>query len=133
MTWAVRFSLGFPVDRRSQGLVSSNHVFGSPPLAAAHRHGARAGKHVLCDKPMADSAAECQQMVAAGQKAGKNLMIEYRLYYEPFNNALIKVVGDQEFGRGRVVLADAGFALGDPTQWRRDKKMAGRAHAPVKL
>ena len=85
----------------------------------------QAGKHVLCEKPMANSAAECEQMIGAGQKAGKKLLIAYRLHYEPFNNALIKVVRDQEFGRLRVVLADAGFPIGDPTQWRLNKKMAG--------
>ena len=85
----------------------------------------KAGKHVLCEKPMANTAADCEQMVAAGKAAGRKLMIAYRLHYEPFNNALIKVVRDQEFGKLRVVLADAGFPIGDPTQWRLNKKMAG--------
>jgi len=85
----------------------------------------RAGKHVLCEKPMANTAADCEQMVEAGRTAGRKLMIAYRLHYEPFNNALIKVVRDQEFGKLRVVLADAGFPIGDPTQWRLNKKMAG--------
>ena len=85
----------------------------------------KAGKHVLCEKPMANTAADCEQMVEAGKAAGRKLMIAYRLHYEPFNNALIKVVRDQEFGKLRVVLADAGFPIGDPTQWRLNKKMAG--------
>ena len=85
----------------------------------------KAGKHVLCEKPMANTAADCEQMVEAGRAAGRKLMIAYRLHYEPFNNALIKVVRDQEFGKLRVVLADAGFPIGDPTQWRLNRKMAG--------
>ncbi len=85
----------------------------------------KAGKHVLCEKPMANTAADCEQMVEAGRVAGRKLMIAYRLHYEPFNNALIKVVRDQEFGKLRVVLADAGFPIGDPTQWRLNRKMAG--------
>jgi predicted dehydrogenase len=84
-----------------------------------------AGKHVLCEKPMANTPEECEQMVAAAKKADRTLMVAYRLRYEPFNNALIKVVRDQEFGRLRFVLADAGFPIGDPTQWRLNKKMAG--------
>ena len=32
---------------------------------------------------------------------------------------------DQEFGPLKVVLADAGFSIGDPTQWRLNKQMAG--------
>jgi predicted dehydrogenase len=85
----------------------------------------QAGKHVLCEKPMANSVAECEQMIAAGTKADRKLMVAYRLHYEPYNHALIKVVRDQEFGRVRVVLADAGFPIGDPNQWRLNKKMAG--------
>jgi predicted dehydrogenase len=85
----------------------------------------QAGKHVLCEKPMANTPAECEQMIAAATTAARKLMIAYRLRYEPFNNALIKVARDQEFGRTRVILADAGFPIGDPTQWRLNKKMAG--------
>ena len=85
----------------------------------------QAGKHVLCEKPMANTPAECEQMISAATTAARKLMIAYRLRYEPFNNALIKVARDQEFGRTRVILADAGFPIGDPTQWRLNKKMAG--------
>src|SRR4029453_12422166 len=85
----------------------------------------QAGKHVLCEKPMANTPAESEQMIAAATAAARKLMVAYRLRYEPFNNALIKVVRDQEFGRTRVILADAGFPIGDPTQWRLNKKMAG--------
>jgi predicted dehydrogenase len=84
-----------------------------------------AGKHVLCEKPMANTPAECEQMIAAAAKVARKLMVAYRLRYEPYNNALIKVARDQEFGRTRVILADAGFPIGDPTQWRLNKKMAG--------
>ncbi len=87
--------------------------------------GLQAGKHVLCEKPMANTVAECEQMIAAGTQAARKLMVAYRLHYEPFNRALIKVVRDQEFGRLRVVLADAGFPIGDPSQWRLNKQMAG--------
>jgi len=45
----------------------------------------QAGKHVMCEKPMAVSVAECQAMIAAAKKAGKKLMIGYRCHFEPFN------------------------------------------------
>jgi predicted dehydrogenase len=85
----------------------------------------KAGKHVLCEKPMANTPAECEQMIAAGKAAGRKLMIGYRCRYEPYNMALIKVVRDQEFGPLKVVLADSGFPIGDPTQWRLKRAMAG--------
>ncbi len=86
---------------------------------------AKAGKHVLCEKPMANTPEDCRQMIEACRAAGKKLSIGYRLHYEPFNQALVKVVRDQEFGPLKVVLADAGFPIGDPTQWRLNRKMAG--------
>jgi predicted dehydrogenase len=84
-----------------------------------------AGKDVLCEKPMANTPADCERMIAAAKAAGRKLMVAYRLRYEPYNNALIKVVRDQEFGPLQIVLADAGFPIGDPTQWRLKKAMAG--------
>jgi glucose-fructose oxidoreductase len=86
---------------------------------------AKAGKHVLCEKPMANTPADCQQMIDACRQANRTLMVAYRLRYEPYNQALIKVVKDQEFGPLKVILADAGFSIGDPTQWRLNKRMAG--------
>jgi len=86
---------------------------------------AKAGKHVMCEKPMANTPEDCRQMIDACRAAGKKLSIGYRLHHEPFNQALIKVVRDQEFGPLKVVLADAGFSIGDPNQWRLNRKMAG--------
>lgn len=46
---------------------------------------AKAGKHVLCEKPMAVSSDECREMIAACQDNKVKLMIAYRIQYEPFN------------------------------------------------
>ncbi len=67
--------------------------------------GFKAGKHVLCEKPMATSAAECRAMIAAGDKAGKQLMIAYRLHYEPFNRTAMDLCGKGEIGQIRTVVA----------------------------
>ena len=86
----------------------------------------KAGKHVLCEKPMANTPQDCEQMVAAAKAASRKLMIGYRVRYEPFNQTLIKMARDEaEMGPTRVVLADAGFNIGDPKQWRLRKAMAG--------
>jgi predicted dehydrogenase len=86
----------------------------------------KAGKHVLCEKPMANTPQECEQMIAAGKAANRKLMIGYRVRYEPFNQAMIKMAQDTaEMGPTRMILADAGFNIGDPTQWRLRKAMAG--------
>jgi predicted dehydrogenase len=87
--------------------------------------GAQAGKHILSEKPMANSPKDCEEMIEACRKANRKLMVAYRLHYEPHTQALIKVAHDAELGPLKVILADAGFSIGDPTQWRLNKKMAG--------
>jgi predicted dehydrogenase len=91
--------------------------------------GAKAGKHILCEKPMANTVAECQQMIDACRAAKKKLMIAYRLRYEPINNAAIQMVRDKVMGTPRMITAEAGFNLSvqDPNKlpWRLNKKLAG--------
>jgi glucose-fructose oxidoreductase len=86
----------------------------------------KAGKHVLCEKPMANTPQDCEQMIAAARAANRKLMIGYRVRYEPFNQTLITMARDAaEMGPTRVILADAGFNIGDPKQWRLRRPMAG--------
>jgi glucose-fructose oxidoreductase len=86
----------------------------------------KAGKHVLCEKPMANTPQECEQMIAAAKATNRKLMIGYRVRYEPYNQALIAYARQTaDAGPTRVILADAGFNIGDPTQWRLRKQMAG--------
>jgi predicted dehydrogenase len=87
--------------------------------------GLQAGKHVLTEKPMANTPAECQQMVDAGRKANRKLMVAYRCRYEPYNQEAIRVARSNELGKTKVILADAGFNIGDPNQWRLKKDLAG--------
>jgi predicted dehydrogenase len=87
--------------------------------------GLESGKHVLCEKPMANTPAECQQMIDAGRKANRKLMVAYRCRYEPYNQEAIRMARSQELGPTQVILADAGFKIGDPGQWRLNKNLAG--------
>jgi glucose-fructose oxidoreductase len=88
----------------------------------------RAGKHVLCEKPMAISATECQQMIDAAAQAQRKLMIGYRCHYEPCNLAAINLLRQGEIGKIRAVVTDNGQAI-DPTdpagEWRLRKSLAG--------
>jgi len=59
---------------------------------------AKAGKHVLCEKPMATSAKACQNMIDACKKANKKLMIAYRIQYEPHNRLAMQWARDQKYG-----------------------------------
>jgi len=87
--------------------------------------GLQAGKHVLTEKPMARTPAECQQMIDAARKAARKLMVAYRCRYEPYNREAIRMARSGELGSIKVILADNGFKIGDPAQWRLNKELAG--------
>src|SRR5215470_6924197 len=87
--------------------------------------GLQAGKHVLCEKPMANTPAECQQMIDAAKKADRKLMIAYRCRYEPFNREAIRIAQSGDLGATQMILADAGFNMSDPKQWRLTKQLGG--------
>src|SRR4051812_31918247 len=65
----------------------------------------KAGKHVLCEKPMATNSAECQQMIDAAKQAQRKLMIAYRLHYEPYNQTAIDMARKQALGKLRLIEA----------------------------
>ena len=85
---------------------------------------AKAGKHVMCEKPMANTAKECEEMIAACKTANKKLAIGYRLQYEPTHRRAIEMVQKKEFGISRVIESVHAFNIG-PNEWRTDKKLAG--------
>jgi len=86
---------------------------------------AKAGKHVTTEKPMAVSVKECEEMIAACKKANVKLSVGYRLHFEPFNLEAARVGQKKEFGNVKVVETSMGFKIGDPTQWRLKKALAG--------
>ena len=85
---------------------------------------AKAGKHVFCEKPMALSSKECQEMIDACKKAGVRLFIGYRLHTEPHHKAAMKFRTDGESGI-IYVQSEFAFKIGDPNQWRLKKALAG--------
>jgi predicted dehydrogenase len=87
--------------------------------------GLQAGKHVLSEKPMARNPGECQQMIDAGRKANRKLMVAYRCRYEPYNLEAIRMARSGELGRTKVIVSEHGFNIGDPRQWRLNKELAG--------
>lgn len=87
--------------------------------------GLATGKHVLTEKPMANTPAECQRMIDAARKADRKLMVAYRCRYEPYNQEAIRMARSHELGTTKVILADHGFNIGDPTQWRLKRELAG--------
>jgi glucose-fructose oxidoreductase len=84
----------------------------------------QAGKHVMCEKPMAVSAAEAEAMIAAARKANRKLMIGYRSHFEPYNLRAIELIKTGFVGRPTLITAEHGFNA-QPNQWRLDRPMSG--------
>lgn len=86
---------------------------------------AQAGKHVFCEKPMAITVKECDKMIAACKKANKVLYVGYRLQFEPYNMYMAWLGQKRIYGAVKKMNSGFSFVIGDPTQWRLKKDMAG--------
>jgi len=86
---------------------------------------AKAGKHVICEKPMAINAKEGQEMVDACKNANVKLLVGYRMHFEPNTLEVIRMRKAGDFGKIMFFQGLCGFKIGDPTQWRLNKRLAG--------
>jgi predicted dehydrogenase len=86
---------------------------------------AAAGKHVICEKPMAVNAKEAKEMVEACQKAGVQLLIGYRMHFEAKTLEIIRMRNAGEMGKIMFFQGLSGFRIGNPGQWRLNKALAG--------
>jgi predicted dehydrogenase len=84
----------------------------------------KAGKHVICEKPMAVSVQECEDMIAASKEANKLLSIGYRLHFEPHNLGMAEFGQNKTFGDVKKIIAKDGMDI-KPGVWRLNKKLAG--------
>jgi glucose-fructose oxidoreductase len=85
---------------------------------------AKAGKHVITEKPMGVSVAECDAMIAACKAAKVKLSVGYRLHFDPYFAEIAKLAKDKEVGPFKKMTGGFGFTMAQP-QWRAEKKLAG--------
>jgi len=85
---------------------------------------AKAGKHVLSEKPMATSVEDCKKMIQACRDANKKLMIAYRCQYEATNLRAVQLIREGKLGKVQSIEAAFGFNIGH-NEWRTNRKLSG--------
>jgi glucose-fructose oxidoreductase len=100
-------------------IVTPNALHAPNTIAAA-----KAGKHVICEKPMALNAVECDTMIAACKAANVRLSIGYRLHFEPNTQELKRLAKDKDFGVFMKMSGGNGFRMARKV-WRADFKLSG--------
>ena len=88
----------------------------------------KARKHVICEKPMASTVAECDQMIRVSKSVNKSLQIGYRLYWDPLNVFLMKAMGANKFGKLLSMQGDFSYNQGSfknkgKNDWRMNPKL----------
>lgn len=86
---------------------------------------ASAGKHVLCEKPMANTLEECRDMIEAARRHHVRLMIAYRKYFEPASVALKAMIDSGKLGRLRLMHSSFTFCLPPEKSWHFSQAAAG--------
>lgn len=86
---------------------------------------AAAGKHVICEKPMAVNPQEAQEMIDACNRANVKLLVGYRMHFEPKTLEVIRMRNAGELGKITFFQGQCGFVMGDPNQWRLNKQLSG--------
>ena len=90
---------------------------------------AQAGKHVLCEKPMALTEADCERMIEACDKQKVKLSLDFQNRYHPAHIMARRLIRAGEVGEIRVAKAQIchGYMGGHWQGWRGDVNMAGAA------
>ncbi|OOV20561.1 Gfo/Idh/MocA family protein [Flavobacterium sp. LM4] len=98
---------------------------------------AKAGKHVITEKPMAISVKDCEEMIKTCNENNVQLAIGYRLHYEPTHLEIKRMGQEKVFGQVRFIEASLGYKIHDPldtkstvnfsdrNEWRLNKKLSG--------
>lgn len=86
---------------------------------------AKAGKHVICEKPLATTVEDCHRMIDACHEAGVKLSMGYRLYFDHFNQEMMRLGQEKVMGEIKRIIADDSMDVGERNQWRLNYQLAG--------
>ena len=85
-----------------------------------------AGKHVICEKPMALKAEEAMRMIEAAKKANRKLSIGYRMHYDNFFKEAKRLGQSEAFGPVNYLECALGYSFApEPDSWKVKKAMGG--------
>lgn len=85
---------------------------------------AQAGKHVICEKPMALTVEDCDKMIEACKKAGRFLSIGYRLHFDPYHLDIIRMGTQKEYGSIKKIVTEF-LQPSTKGEWRLNKEYSG--------
>jgi predicted dehydrogenase len=88
---------------------------------------ARAGRHVLCEKPLGVSRAEAESMFAAARESGVRLMEAFMYRFHPRTRRLAELVAAGDIGAPTLIRSSFGFAITDTANVRLSADLAGGA------
>jgi len=100
-------------------VVTPNALHAEEVIAAA-----KAGKHVISEKPFTTNVADAEAAIAACKAAKVKLSIGYRLHFDPYHEELRRLAREKEFGEFTKVTGGFSFVMPQKV-WRADKKLAG--------
>jgi len=101
-------------DDRIQAVSIVTPDFTHTPLVLA---AARAGKHILCEKPMATTVKDCEKMIAAAEKAGVTLMVDYHNRFNPAVAQVKAAIDDGELGELKMGTLRLNDTIAVPRDW----------------
>jgi glucose-fructose oxidoreductase len=100
-------------------VVTPNGLHAQHAIAAA-----KAGKHVIVEKPMTNTVAEAESILAACKANKVKCSVGYRLHFDPYHKELKRLAREKNFGVLKKQTGDRGFVINE-WRWRIDKKLAG--------
>jgi xylose dehydrogenase (NAD/NADP) len=86
---------------------------------------AEAGKHILCEKPLALNAAECNEMISAAEQHGVLLMEAFMYRFHPQTERVLQFLGDCVIGDPRLIYSAFTFRLTNPANIRFKPELGG--------
>ena len=131
--FARKFSIPRAYGSYDEMLASSDvdAVYVNTPNSLHHAHtlaALRAGKHVLCEKPMAPTVRQAEEMFAAARAAGRILMEAFMYRHHPLMREVVKRLRAGDVGEVRYVHSTFCFDIGDkPENVRLSKPLQGGA------